>query len=47
MKIKACLVTLALTISAALSAGAQSITYENGEGKGWCENNISTQSTIA
>lgn len=33
MKIKACLVTLALAISAALSAGAQSITYENGEGE--------------
>lgn len=33
MKIKACLVTLALAISASLSAGAQSITYENGEGE--------------
>lgn len=33
MKIKACLVTLALAISAALSAGAQSITFENGEGE--------------
>lgn len=33
MKIKACLVTLALAISASLSAGAQSITFENGEGE--------------
>ncbi len=35
MKIKACLVTLALALSAALTAGAQSftITYENGEGE--------------
>lgn len=33
MKIKACLVTLALAISASLSAGAQSITFENGDGE--------------
>lgn len=33
MKIKACLVTLALALSAALTAGAQSLTLTNGEGE--------------